>query len=339
VRHDTALIARARGLLHHLVPRATLEALGDCPDVAAFSRGISRLGVDLEPVGEPWDLAGFERAVRQTGARHLATLGRWQQAKASAIDVFNDDIDRRAIRRMIRGAMIGAPVAARLDGLTPTARLPERVLTELAHQSSPSAVVGLLTVVGHPDALALAPLVSATQPELFAIDRTLLAGWAERSAALTRRDAVLRELVALRIDVGNAQTALLLASGPRDLDPERAHVAGGKALTPAHFATAAVAPTGGEALNILQRRLAGTALEPLLPTVPSDIDAMERSYLVHALDRLGRHARQDPMATATLLRTLLRIETQGRDLRTLAWGAALGTPPARRKHALVTPWL
>jgi vacuolar-type H+-ATPase subunit C/Vma6 len=335
---NTGLIARARGLIRHLVPRATLETLAECPDLSAFARGVARLGADLEPIGEPWDLAGFERAVRQTAARHLATLARWQQGKTSAIGIFTDDLDRQSVRRLIRGAMIGAPAAARLEGLTPTPRLPERVLTELARQPSPSTVVGLLAALGHPDALALAPHVAATQPELFAIERTLLAGWAARSRAAAAGDRFLRDLVALRVDVGNAQVALLLASGPRDGDPSRAHVAGGRALTPQHLVTAAAAPTPGEALMVLQRALGGTALEPLLPAVPSEVESMDRRYLTYALGRLRERLRREPMDTAMLFRTLLRIEAQGRDLRALAWGAVLGTPSPLRKEALVTPW-
>jgi vacuolar-type H+-ATPase subunit C/Vma6 len=335
---DTGLIARARGLLRHLVPRATLETLAECADLSAFRRAASRLGADLEPVAEPWELATFERAVRQTAAHHLTTLGRWRLAQASAIDIFTDDLDRQSVRRLIRGAVIGAPVAVRLEGLTPTLRLPERVLTELARQPSPAAVAGLLAAAGHPDARALAPIVAATQPELFAIDRTLLAGYAARSIAAAGRDRLLGELVALRIDLGNAQVALLVASGPRDVDPSNAHITGGRVLTPKHFAAATTAPSPGEALMVLQRALTGTALEPLLPSVASDVESMDRRYLSYALDQLRTCLRQEPIDTAMVFRTLLRIDAQGRDLRMLAWGAALGTPPPLRKDALVTPW-
>lgn len=335
---DTGLVARARGLVQHLVPRATLDALAEAADLAAFSRGASRIGADLEAVAEPWDLAGFERAVRQTAARHLATLQRWQRADTSAIDLVTDDLDRRGIRRLLRGAMLGAPAAARLEGLTPTDRLPERLLTELARLPSPSAVVGLLAMAGHPEAGALAPLVAATQPDLVGVERVLLAGWASRATAVARRRPLLRDLVALRIDVGNTQIALLLASGPRDLDPSRAFVDGGHRLTRARFADAVRAATPGDALATLQRDLATTPLGALLPAVATDLDGMERRYLAHVLERLRALARRDPLDPGTLLRTLFRIEAQGRDLRALAWGAALGTPPAARRQLLVTPW-
>ena len=338
MRSEVGLISRARTLVGHLASRAALESLAEAADLPAFARAVVRLGTDLEPVGETWDLPAFERAVRQTGARHLATLRRWQGDAAGLIEVISADLDRKSIRRMIRGAMQGAPAAARLEGISATPQLPERVLTELARQSSPSAVVGLLAIVGHPDAGALAPLVARAQPELFAIDRVLLAGWASRAAQVARRDPTIRDLVCLRIEVANAQTALLLARGPRDADPAMAFVEGGQWLTKALFTAAASASTPADGLTALQLGLAHTPLASLLPAIATDVDAMERAYLSHALDRLARHARLQPIDTPTLLRTLLRIEAQGRDLRALAWGAALGTPPASRKALLVTPW-
>jgi vacuolar-type H+-ATPase subunit C/Vma6 len=338
MRNETGLVARARALVGHLVPRPTLESLAEAVDLPAFARAVARLGSDLEPVSDPWDLPAFERAVRQTGARHLATLRRWQRGVSEPLEIVSGDVDRKSVRRMIRGAMQGAPAAVRLEGLSATPQLPERVLTELARQPSPTAVVGLLAAMRHPDADALAPLVARAQPELYAIDRVLLSGWARRAERLARRDPAVRDLVRLRIDTANIQTALLLAQGPRDVAPSTAFVDGGEWLPLEAFVTAAEARRPAEALVQLQQTLAETPLATLLPAVASDVDAMERKFLTQTLEALARRARLDPLGTPTLLRTLLAIEAQGRDLRTLAWGAALGTPPASRKALLVTPW-
>ena len=335
---ETALLARARGLRQHLVPRAALEALAETPDLGAFSRALLRLGAVLEPVAEPGDLPALERAIRQTSARHLAILRRWQRHHASAIDIVTSDLDRKSVRRLIRGAMLGAPSSTRLEGLTPTPALPERALTELARQPSPTAVVGLLAAIGHPDAAALAPLVTRAQPELFAVDRVLLSGWARRASESTRREPEVRDLVALRIDTANAQAALLLAEGPRDAEPAGACVPGGRWLSAAEFGAAAVAPTPSAALARLRTALVGTPLQSLLPLVATDVDAMERAYLIQTIGQLTRQARVDPLGSPTLLGITLRIEAQSRDLRLLAWSAALGTPPGLRKPLLVTPW-
>ena len=70
---DIGLVARARALIGHLVPRATLERFSEAGDLTAFSRSVGRLGSDVSPVGEPWELSAFERAVREIAhiSRHL----------------------------------------------------------------------------------------------------------------------------------------------------------------------------------------------------------------------------------------------------------------------------
>jgi hypothetical protein len=65
---------------------------------------------------------------------------------------------------------------------------------------------------------------------------------------------------------------------------------------------------------------------------------LERVFLGKTLQRLKQQSRSEPLGSARLLGVLLRLEAQARDLRALAWGAALGTPPATRKQQLVTPW-
>jgi hypothetical protein len=68
------------------------------------------------------------------------------------------------------------------------------------------------------------------------------------------------------------------------------------------------------------------------------VTRLERVFLGTALQRLKQQGRTDPLGSARLLGVLLRLEAQARDLRAVAWGAALGTPPATRKQQLVTPW-
>jgi hypothetical protein len=60
-------------------------------------------------------------------------------------------------------------------------------------------------------------------------------------------------------------------------------------------------------------------------------------FLSNTLARLTRLARVDPLSSATVLRVLLLIDAQSRDLRALAWGVTLGTPVSLRKQQLVTP--
>lgn len=335
---EIALISRARGLGRHLVARTTLEALAEADDLPAFARDLSRLGAAIDPIGEVPDVFEIDRAVGRTAARYFRTLRRWQERTPGALDVFAADQDRRSVRALLRGAAQGAPSAARSRGLIPTPLLPQRALTELARQASPAAVVGQLVLLGHPHATRLLPLVQETRPDLFALDVALLQGFAaSASVAASAGDRTLREFVREHIDVGNAQTALLFAVGPRDVAAAHSFVEGGRWLPRSGFASAAGAVSPQAALTTLTTVLAKSPLASSLPVVAGDVAHLDRAFFLASLDRLSRAARVEPVSTAPLLRVLLRIEAQSRDLRTLAWGTVLGAPPALRKQHLLTP--
>jgi vacuolar-type H+-ATPase subunit C/Vma6 len=152
-----------------------------------------------------------------------------------------------------------------------------------------------------------------------------------------RADDTLREFVRTVIDAGNVQNALLIAGAPRDLDPEDNFVAGGRWLSAIAFMSAANAGSPERALTRLAAALARSPLGAMLPVVATDIAHMDRAFLVAVLQRLARAARLEPLGTAPVLRVLLLIAAQSRDLRTLTWGAALGSPASRRRQQLVTP--
>lgn len=329
---ELALISRARGLSTHLLRREALESLADAPDLFTFARALSRTG-RLEPLGEAPDLSAIEQSVRRTAARHLRTLARWQEAAPGVLDVFFASQDRRSLRAFLRGALQGAPAEARLAGLVPTPSLPERALGELAREPTPKGVVLHLVLLHHPDATRLLPLVAKAQPELFALEAALLRGWAARALdAAKRGDEVLHDYVTEAIDLGNAQDALLLSAGPRDVDAASCFVDGGRHFAKADFVKVAQAP------SLLRKALAGSPLEDVFPVGSDDPAHVDRRFLSLTLERLGRVARALPLGTAPLLRFLLALEAQGRDLRTLAWGVVLGAPPALRRQDLVTPW-
>ena len=335
---EIALVARARGVRGHLLARDTLETLAEADDLGAFIRGLSGLGAAVDPIGEPPNVFAVERAVRRTANRHLRTLRRWQERTRGVLDVFAADQDRRSLRALLRGAAQGAPAVARLEGLLPTPLLPQLALTALAHQASPADVVRQLLLLAHPDAPRLLPLVQTSQPDLLALEVALLFGFAERAVRVADgADETLREFVSTLIDIGNAQNALLMSGGPLDIDPADTFVHGGRWLPANAFVSAATAGAQPQGLTTLATALALSPLASLLPVVPSDVAHLDRAFLAAALERLTRAARLDPLGTAPLLRVLLLIEAQSRDLRALAWGAALGTPASLRRQQLVTP--
>ena len=336
---EIALSSRARGVGTRLLTRHALESLADADDLSQLARGVARSGATIEPFGDAPDIAAFELAARRTAAAHLRTLLRWQDRRPGVLDAFLAAQDRRNLRALLRGALQSAPAAARVAGLIPTPSMPEWALTELARQASPSAVVALLVVLRHPDAARLAPIVARAQPDLFAIEVALLQGFAARAGAPARRgDRALRAYVSDLVDVGNAQTALLLAGGPRDVDPATAFVPGGASLGRDVFILAAASSSRVAALGALTSAAAGTRLAAALPLVADDAAAIERTFLQRTLAWLAAEARLDPLGSAPLLRVLLRIEAQSRDLRALGWGTVLGTPGVMRRQQLVTPW-
>jgi vacuolar-type H+-ATPase subunit C/Vma6 len=253
------------------------------------------------------------------------------------IDVFAAHQDRRSLRALLRGAAQGAPAETRLRALIPTRSLPQAALNGLARQASPAAVVAQLTLMSHPDARRLRPLVRQSQPDVGAIDHALLAGFADRASRAAGTDEATRDWVAGLIDTGNAQRAVLVAVEPRDVDPADAFVRGGRWISADTFSSAATSGESQRALAILASAVAHTPFAALLPVTAGEIARLDGAFLESSLARLARTSRLDPLGTAPLLRLLLLLEAQSRDLRTLAWGAALGTPVSLRRQQLVTP--
>ena len=335
---DIGLVARARGVSTHLVTRQTLESLAEAADLESFTHALARLGDALEPVRDPRDVFAAERAIRDTALRHLATLRRWQERIPGVLDVFFAFEDRRSLRALVRGAAEGTPTDTRLAGLLPTPTLPARALVRLARQSSPSEVVRHLVAVRHPDAQRLLPLVRTRRPDLLAVDVALMRGCAERATLVgAHDDDVVRAFVSSAIDVANAQNALLLAADHRDVEPADFFVRGGQWVSSSAFVAAASATSTEAALTLLAAGAARSPLAPWFPSVTGDADHLDRAFLVGTLAQLTRAVRLNPLGSAPVLRTALLVEAQSRDLRTLAWGAVLGTPAPLRTQHLLTP--
>jgi vacuolar-type H+-ATPase subunit C/Vma6 len=334
---EIGLVARAKGLGTRLVPRQTLETMARAEDFAAFVQSSSGVGTAIEPVGEPANIFAVEDAIRRTASRHLSTLQRWEERTPGVLDVFAAHQDRRSLRALLRGAASGTAPEARLRGLLPTWSLPLRALSELARQPSPSALVRQLVALAHPDASRLLPLAGTSQIDLLAVDVMLLIAFADRAGqAATRADAVLRDFVGALIDAGNAENALMMAGEPAVSDRPSLFVRGGRWFPIEAFLAVARAGSHADALTRLAAVIAHSPLA-LLAAVSSDVARVDRTFVVNVLEWLARASRIDPLSTAPLLRVLMLVEAQSRDLRALAWGAALGTPPSLRLQQLVTP--
>lgn len=330
----TAAGARARGLSTHLFRRAELQAMvgSDSPSLARTLSRSGRLAAPLSDGARPRDV---DHAVRQTVKRHLSLLARWDGSRP-VLEVFAAEQDRRSLRTLLRGAQQAASSDRRLSGLAPTATLPERVLAELAHQPTPAEVVAHLVALRHPDAGRLAALTAKqAHPDLFALDLALVQGFAERGlAAVKRGDDTLHRFVSRRLDLLNAQTALLLGNA-RDVEPERCFVPGGMHLSRERFLEAAGAPAA-KALLVLRRAFHGTPLAPVVQGIP-DASTFEARGLAVLAEEVRREAREAPLGSGPLLDFLLHLDAMANDLRRLAWASALGAPVALVRPELVTP--
>jgi vacuolar-type H+-ATPase subunit C/Vma6 len=332
------LDARAYGLRAKLFERAELEAMAGAPSAAALARELEQAGRLLEPIERPATVASIESAVRHTAARHLGILSKWA-GPGSALDVFYADQDRRSLRALLRGALQGAPSDERLAGLLPTPRLPERALTLLARQPTPSRVAAQLVLLHHPDAPRLSALTARTQAVLLDLERALVHGFAERSLAAARAgDRNLREVVRARIDVCNVEMALAFAAGPHDVEAGTLFTDGGAALARKGFLDASLAPSVAEATPRLERALTGKTLQRVVRSAAGDASRLDVLFLRQALVEQRQVARLDPLGSAPLVLFLLRLQAQTADLRRLAWGAALGAPAELLRSELVTPW-
>ena len=319
-----ALDARARGLATHLLSRGELERLAALPDAPALAAALRARGFPLaEADSSP---AALELALRREAAAWLRIIARWSAPRGDALSVLFEEEDRRSLRALLRGAVQGAPVTARLSGLVPTPALPESALRALAALRSPAAIATLLTAWGHPYGPPLQAPASAAQPDLFRLELAIDHTFARRAIQAARRDRMLAAYVGETIDVENAVTALVLAGGKSDVVPRDAFLAGGARLGVGPFERAAAAANVGDARRSLVRALAGSPLGAGLAGAGDDATSLEEGILRTRIASLRRATRAGPLGPGPLLTFWLRARAEVIDLHRIIWGVALAAP-------------
>lgn len=335
----STLGARARGLGGHLPTRAEVVKLAHAGGVPALVSALNRQHLLPRPLGDDATPEAIEAEVRRAAAQHVRTLARWADDGAPLQALWFADEDRRALRALLRGAVQGAPSAARLAGLVPTPLLPNRALEVLARCATPREVTGQLVLLHHPDAPALVPWAAQAQPGLLELELTLLHGLATRGGEAARRgDANLRAYLAAVIDLGNVQTALLLAGDPLDAEPAGFFVAGGAAVALADFEEAVRARTPTAAAAVLSAKLEQGPWAPLAKQGLLPVGTLDRRALAALIAWQRAEGRLEPLGSAPTLRFLLRLRAWRVDLSRVVWGAALGASAAIVEPDLVTPW-
>ncbi len=314
-----AVTARARGVATHFLRRATLQQALESSDLESLARRLQDAG--LPPVGRPITHGGLELSTRRWAAAHLARLSRWLPERPHLGDVLFGEEDRRSVRAMIRGAAAGAPLEARLAGLIPTPRLPERLLRELATQPTVPRIAALLVTWAHPLGTPLLETSVSDEPDVYAAERALAsAALATLAGAGRRLGGGFQRWARATIDLENVLLALQAARRSPG-EPVNDFLVPGGAVAPERIATAARADG------------AATVLLALLPPGPV-VDALRRhaddpsglddAILAARIIELRQRARLDPLDPAAVLGFALRLRAQVILVRQAIWRLALG---------------
>lgn len=329
--------ARARGLSTHLLTRSELDALARVPDITALAAGLRRCGVlggTAEEVPTPGRL---ELSIRRWAGAQLRLLARWLGPRSAVLPLVFAAEDRRSLRAIFRGIAERAPAEQRLAGLIPTPALPERALEALAAAPTAAAAAALLAVWRHPLAAAAA-WTGAADPDLFALDASLARTSAEqdRRAAHRTHDAALRNAVRESIDLDNALTAVVLATGGRDVAPASQFLSGGAQVSSVAFREAIATGDASAAGARLAEALTGSVYAELFARGAGDPAALESAVLRLRLRELARRVRRAPLGPLALIWFALRLRAQVLDLHRIVWTVALDAPRAALVGALVT---
>lgn len=328
------LNTRARGLGTHLLSRADLHELASASDLGTLADHFARAGL---PPGDParGPASFLELAVRRDTGLRLATLARWAGPRTATLAVIFEDEDRRSLRAIVRGALQGAPMDARLAALIPTPSLPQRALEALASLDTPAEIAALLMAWGNAYGAAI---LEATQshPDPVRLETAVNRTFAARALAESRRVPMLRGHVRRVIDLENVRAAIGGGARGDDAPLDLWFLDGGN-LSPEVYLRAA----GAGAPRLVAERLADalrrTIYAAVLTRHAADPASLEGPLLAAQLAEVERMRHVDPTSPAPLLAYALRLRIQALDLRTIIWGIALRAPGSSIVSGLVAP--
>lgn len=318
--------ARAVGMATHLLDESAWARLRGSSDLGELVRELRTLGFDPESA-RPRDV---EQAVEEIARRHETVLARWLGPRSRYVRFLVEDMDRRAIRALARGASTNSDREERATALSAWHGLDRR--HSEAALAAPDPLSCLETLAGFEQPLAiLATEELATilgdwpdLPPLLAVEVALLRAWADRAVTGTRwGGAELRRLARCWIDQQNSWTALSARAGDSP-SPDALFLAGGELTRDAFARALEVGPE--EARPLLSREVCSE-----LGAALADLDVPTRDLERHVLARVRRHlagvARDRPLGPAPVVAFLLALRLQVIDLRALLWSLALGAPP------------
>jgi vacuolar-type H+-ATPase subunit C/Vma6 len=333
------LDARARGLATRLIGAGKLRQWVSASDLAPLTMVI--LGAPPEDVsptpGVPsWSV--LDRGMADLVSSRLSLLRQWAGARSRMLDALFEEDERRTIRALGRGAVIGVPSSARLDGLVPSVRLHSAALQRLAEASSVVRLADGLVEYEHPYGPPLLTEARRTGAHLLTLEHCLDRVYTERVSTSARRgDRAMIDYARFVVDAQNCWWAVSLAGVPSQERPTPAQwfLPGGRRLTRSAYERALGTSSRAAAGAVLARLFPRSRLGSALATgEPADI--LEDAAVATALAFARSTARSDPLGSGPIISYVLRQRAELRDVRRLLWARALATPPDRVRAALVS---
>jgi V/A-type H+-transporting ATPase subunit C len=338
--------ARLRAMRSRLLSRRALEALADADSIRSLLLALAdtayQAAVQTVLAQTPASDVGAERLVEALRQDLLQTIGRVRSffsggelaEKLAALALRRYDVDN--LQTILRGLAQQVPPAEILESTMPIGELRPAELALLARAPHVSAALDLLATWRLPLARPLLEQRAAAQErpvEVLALELAL-ERWHVRSAiqeaqAANSDGVSLYRALRREADISNILTALRLAgAAERPRPDEDPYVGPGLVALPLVMAAAA-RPSIAESVNTLAPTPYGSALRAALP----EYERSQRlSAFEIALARLEQRLRiqqavDDVLGIGVLLAYLALKTNEVANLRTIAYGIALGTAP------------
>jgi V/A-type H+-transporting ATPase subunit C len=256
--------ARMRGMKSRLLSHRTLDDLILKPDLASLIADLENSPYRediIEAKGRSSGILCIESALRQNFIktfRKIQDIARQEEEAKQYIAIFLHRWDVQNIKTVLRGKNIHATAEEILDCLVPAGELDEVTLKELLKQPDVRAVIDLLATWE----IRYAKPLTESFPEFAkskdlailecALDRYYYADALAAVKAPTYNNNLIRDLLALEVDVVNARTILRMVRDHVDLaDAQRYLIGGGTEFDEKKLRRFLSLPTIGDVVKAL----------------------------------------------------------------------------------------
>jgi V/A-type H+/Na+-transporting ATPase subunit C len=274
--------ARMRGMKSRLLSHRALDDLIMKPDLESLIADLENSPYRediIEAKGKAAGIDCIENALRQNFIRTFRKIQGFSKQEVEAgqyIGIFLHRWDVQNIKTILRGKNIHTTNEEILECLVPAGELDEVTLRELLKQPDVRAVIDLLATwrirYAHPLTASFAGFAKTKDLAVLecALDRYYYADALEAVKAPTYNNTLIRNLLALEIDVVNLRTVLRMVRDRVDpADADRYLIAGGKEFNLRKLRELLLLPTLDEVVKALAAtpyRFLGSVPEAVIRT-------------------------------------------------------------------------